>query len=116
MSDTMVDLGAVIDQNETALVGRENGRSARRRLIEKKVVFDQLENQFDHIIINIPERIISMNRSFFLGAFADRVKALGKEDFTAKYVFNTSEHIKNRIDDLVDSALKDASPSQILNV
>lgn len=116
MSDTMVNLETVIDQNETALVGRENGREARKRLLRNKMALEELEEKFDHIVVQIPKRIVSMNRSFFLGAFADRVKALGKDEFSEKYIFETSEHIKNKIADHVDNALKDASPSQILNV
>lgn len=109
-------LSNFIHQDETALVGRENGKSLRLAFTEKGIDLLALEKADDQIVIIIPEDVVSVNKSYFLGAFADRVRELGKVLFNEKYQFKTSEHIQNKIDEAIDNALLQASPEQILNV
>lgn len=116
LSEYSMDLKDYINAAETALVGRENGRTLRTALNTRGVNLESLENSHDKIKVIIPEHIVSMNRSFFLGAFADRARALGKIGFINKYCFMTSEHIQNKIEDHVDYAIKNATPEEILNV
>ena len=115
MKDIVINFKDFINSNETALVGRETGRTIRKKLESKGLVFSSLEEKYESISINIPNDIITMNRSFFLAVFAERVKTLGKENFNAKYKFHASEYIMHKVFDHVDNALLDASPSKILN-
>jgi hypothetical protein len=116
LGEFTVDLKEYIDSAETALVGRDNGKSLRLALSSRGLKLDQLESNHSKINIVIPEHIVSMNRSYFLGAFADRARALGKTTFLEKYQFQTSEHIQNKIQDHIDYALKNTTPDEILNV
>lgn len=111
-----MELKDYINAAETALVGRDNGRSLRSTLNARGVQLENLEAGHEKINVVIPEHIVSMNRSFFLGAFADRARALGKAGFISKYNFVTSEHIHNKIEDHIDYAIKNATAEEILNV
>jgi hypothetical protein len=116
LSEYTMQLKDFINEAETALVGRENGRNLRVTLRNRKIILENLETANDKIKVVIPPHIVSMNRSFFLGAFADRARALGKQGFINKYNFDTSEHIGNKIKDHIDYAIKNASPEDILDV
>lgn len=116
MSEYSMELKNYISNEETALVGRDNGRNLRNVLSSKGIDLAHLETIHEKINIVIPEHIVSMNRSFFLGAFADRAKILGKTEFTKKYYFVTSDHIQKKIEDHIEYAIKNATAEEILNV
>lgn len=109
-------LNRFIHQDETALVGRENGKSLRLAFTNKGIDLLAMEQTENPIVIVIPDEVVSVNKSYFLGAFADRVRALGKVIFNQKYQFKTSEHIHHKIEEAIDNALLQATPEQILNV
>jgi hypothetical protein len=111
-----MDLKNFINDAETALVGRDNGRALRNTLNDRGINLDEIESQNEKVNVIIPNHIVSMNRSYFLGAFADRVKILGKSEFIKKYQFLTSEHIQKKINDHVEYAVKNATPEEILDV
>lgn len=113
---TEILLSNFIHRDETALVGRENGKSLRLAFTKNGIDLLALENAENQIVIVIPEDVVSVNKSYFLGAFADRVRALGKVIFNEKYQFQTSEHIHHKIEEAIDNALLQATPEQILNV
>lgn len=105
-----------IPEGETSLVGRENGHTYSKKLSDAGIKFEEIENNFEEIIIEIPNTIMSMNKSFFLGIWADRVCVLGEDKFIKKYIFKTSEHIKNKIKKHIKAALLEATQEDILNV
>lgn len=114
--DKTIDLINFIAHDETALVGRENGENVLGKIIQGGLDFKKLEKSFDKIIINIPDHVVSINKSFFLGLFETSVLRLGKEGFLNKYKFVTSDHIINKIKSHIDAALLTASQGEILDV
>ena len=115
-TEKKIDLQKYIPDGETSLVGRDNGLRYAERLVKDGILFASLENQFNKIVIDIPPFIVSMNKSFFLGIWAERVKELGETKFKEKYLFNTSEHIRQKILKGIQAALLDATQEDILNV
>ncbi|MDD5464945.1 MAG: hypothetical protein PHP73_01180 [Candidatus Omnitrophica bacterium] len=113
--DKLINLADFLIGNETTLVGRDNGENVFDKLVKAGLSFVDLESKFDKIIIGIPDRVVSINKSFFLGLFETVIERLKKGGFYAKYDFETSEHIKNKIESHVDAALLNASQKDILN-
>lgn len=101
-----IDMSKYVSEWTTSLVGRQNGKDCKRRIIEAGIVFDELEKEVTPIIIQIPETIISMNRSFFLAVWEDRIMALGKDGFREKYSFDTSQHIQDKVSKHIESTLR----------
>lgn len=113
--EKIINLADFLIGNETTLVGRDNGEKAFDKLASANLNFIDLENEFDKIVVVIPERILSINKSFFLGLFETVVERLKKDGFYNKYDFRTSDHIKKKIESHVDAALLNASQKDILN-
>ena len=114
--EKLINLNDVLHEKETALVGRENGEETLTKLIKKGNNLEEIENHFNQIIIKIPERIVSMNKSYFLGLFELSVERLGKEGFENKYIFQTSDYIKGKIKTHINAACLKASQGDILDV
>ena len=113
----VIDLSKYITPALPSLVGRENGRAMLKKLeAGERTTLEAAEKAFDVISVSIPEQILTMNKSFFLGAFSARVIALGKDGFLSKYSFLASEHLKTKILSHVDFALKTATAGEILDV
>lgn len=77
----------VIDSDGTiskVFTGRDRGATVR-----KKSQIDELEKQFDEIIIIIPDNIYSINPSFFEELFVNVVTKLRKEKFLRKFQFHS---------------------------
>lgn len=81
--------------------GRDRGYSLR-----KKLKLDEVDCAKENIEIIIPEDIISLNSSFFLGLFGKSVRTLGRSEFRSKYNFVCNEFIKKNIYDAIERALK----------
>jgi len=102
MSEIKIDLTAVIDSRETVLIGRENGENGLKKLKKLGYTFEDIEKKYLKVEIILPQFILSMNRSYFLGMFETAVERLGKDGFISKYSFATTTHIKNKISDHID--------------
>ena len=113
--EKIINLNDFLHPKETALVGRDNGENVFKSLETKQLSFQELETQYDKIIIQIPDRIVSINKSYFLGLFETVIERLKKDGFCAKYSFQTTNHIKAKIKRHVEAALLDASQEDILN-
>jgi hypothetical protein len=111
-----INMESYIDSRETALVGPENGSKLLEKLKRDNIIFSELEGQNETIEIAIPNRIISMNGSYFLAAWGERVRALGREKFKEKYKFITTPHIDRKIARHIETALKSFSQADVLNV
>ena len=112
-----IDLNKFIEQKATALVGRPNGEKLLKSLKENGILLKEIEVKYDKIIFVIPNRIIIVNKSFFLGLFETRVQELGKEKFLDKYVFSTSDFIKKQFEEkYIDAALLTNSTEEILGL
>ena len=103
--DNVVDFQEVMLDGESAFVGRQNGSDYKKKLQDRGIDFEQLEKVNEEIIVKIPDNIISMNKSFFLAIWADRVLELGEENFKKKYHFQTTDHIREKINRHIQAAL-----------
>jgi hypothetical protein len=82
-----IDLNqARIPANSELLSGRDCGQEFRKRFR-----VDQLDGTDEEVIVTIPDEVISMNTSFFLGLFGPSVRKLGPERFLMKYQFQCDE-------------------------
>jgi hypothetical protein len=119
MADTAntygLKLADFIDKRETALVGREHGEETLKLLKERKIILKSLEENYEHIIIIIPEKIVTINKSFFLGLFETRIQELGEERFKQLYDFQTTEYIRKKIDKHISAALLTSTQKEILD-
>jgi hypothetical protein len=111
-----IKLDEVLHARETALVGRENGEETLSKLINQGNDLENIEKKFDKIIVKIPERIVSVNKSYFLGLFELSVERLGREEFEKKYNFETTDYIKGKIKSHINAACLSASQGEILDV
>jgi hypothetical protein len=82
-------------------LGTEAGLAAR-----KKLKLNRLDRREGVVTFQFPMDIWSINTSFFLGAFGDSVRKLGKEKFKEKYHFVVPRDIQDDIDWNIDQALK----------
>lgn len=92
-----IDINKYIHPKETALVGPKSGADLVEKLEKEGVSFPELEKKGQRIAVIIPDRIVSMNKSYFLAAWGERVSILGEKKFNELYDFQTSDHIKKKI-------------------
>jgi hypothetical protein len=114
-NDYELKLADIIDKRETALVGRVHGENTLKSLKQKGIILKELEEKYEHIRIEIPSKIVTINKSFFLGLFETRIQEIGKQKFENIYIFNTSEHIAEKIKKHIDAALLNATQKEIVN-
>lgn len=90
------------DINKSLVIsGRNLGEDQR-----KKFHMDAKDKDSNNYIITIPNNIISVNSSFFLGAFGKSVRNFkSKEKFLEKYEFNCNENALITINDGINDAL-----------
>lgn len=110
-----INLDSHIDRKMNALVGRSLGQRILKTL-ENEYALSKHEAEAEPITIVIPERIITINKSWFLGMFETKIANLGSRGFRDHYIFNTSNYINKKIDKYIDSALLDVSQEEILGV
>ena len=99
-----INLNSYTSKESFVISGRDKGVRARG---EKKLNVIDANNEV--INIEIPEDIISLNPSFFLGMFGPSIRSLGIEKFRSKYLFKCSESIKKTIDAETERAIKKSS-------
>lgn len=91
--------------NETKVFsGKDFGMKVR-----KELDLDGLDSTDTKVIINIPNDIISLNSSFFLGLFGPSVRKLNKYGFKYKYIFNYNDDLilEVSIENGIERALND---------
>jgi len=117
-NQTIIDLNLHLSSDTTALVGRDRGETLAKKIFTPKVagIPKELEAKYKVIVINIPPRIVSMNKSYFLGFFEAIIQRLGRDAFLSKYIINGSDYIKNKISSYVEAALLKSSQGEILDV
>lgn len=105
MSDPLkIDLGEFSSEQSIVLSGRPKGVNVR-----KKLELDTHDAATGELLVSIPERIISLNSSFFLGLFSPSVKILGVEGFEKKYKFKCREELLEDIERGKREALNEAN-------
>ena len=105
MSVFVLDLIKYMKGDESCFAGRDDGRAFISDLRDQGIDLDQLEQNYREIHMVVPDQIVTINYSFFEGAFSDRVRRLGKIGFEEKYKFITSPFIEPRIKMHIDRCL-----------
>lgn len=100
MKNIVVEMNKIVHKRETALIGRKNGENALEKLKKEGTDLCLLEKEYDKIIISVPEHVVSINQSYFLGMFETSIERLGKTGFLLKYEFKASDHIRKKVKDL----------------
>jgi hypothetical protein len=102
MDNRLIDLLEYRGKDSKVFSGRNEGENLR------KILKLDNEDKLDRtVVINIPTDSYSVNSGYFLGAFGDSVRALGREKFLLKYTFESGNTaILNGIPDDVNQALK----------
>jgi hypothetical protein len=111
-----IEISNFVDPKVTALVGRDNGELLLKKIVKSGLNFDQLEKENEKIFLIISPKIVTMNKSFFLGAFEERVIKLGEIGFLKKYEFRASDHIKDKILKHIKFAVLKSTQQEILDV
>ena len=89
------------------LSGRPKGEGIR-----SEIGLDSVDTTED-FTVEIPDSIISLNSSFFLGLFGPSVRKLGPDEFRRRFLFHGPSAIYRDIDDGIRQALKDSNPLKV---
>jgi STAS-like domain of unknown function (DUF4325) len=84
MTKHTINLESFRAKNAKVFTGRDRGEAVRR---DSKI--DEIENEFDEVEFVIPDNIYSINPSFFEELFFNVVQKLGREEFLAKFKFDS---------------------------
>jgi len=60
------------------------------------------EETYERIIFVFPINIITVNKSFFLGAFEEKIRNMGRRKFNLKFGFASSNHICKKIENIIE--------------
>jgi hypothetical protein len=102
MDNRLIDLLEHRGKDSKVFSGRNEGENLR------KVLKLDAEDKLDRIVvITIPSDSYAVVTGYFLGAFGNSIRFLGKEFFLSKYIFESSNSaILSGILEDVDQALK----------
>jgi hypothetical protein len=95
-----LDLNEYLDGDETCLVGLEKGDAILARMKGSGIDWAAMEAD-GPIIVTIPDRIVTVNLSFFEPVWGERVKVLGRRGFTTAYKFVASDFVRKKVFDHV---------------
>ncbi len=85
--------------------GRSEGQTLR-----EKLRLDEFDKSEEKVSLIFPDDTISVNSSYFLGAFGPSIRTLGEIEFRNKFEFRYPEHLKRNIEDGIKRALKSSNP------
>jgi hypothetical protein len=100
-----IDLTKYIAAQDIVLSGRPKGEELR-----KKLNLDGMEQQLDSIKFVIPQQVVSLNSSFFLGLFTNSVRRFGESGFRSKYSFECRQILLKDIEAGILQALNTSNP------
>lgn len=100
-----IDLNNFKNPNSRVLSGRKEGLKVR-----EKLNLDSIDKNEQKVTVIIPDDIISLNSSFFLGLFGPSVRLLNEFSFKNKYEFLCPDFIQSSIEDGIERALKTSNP------
>jgi hypothetical protein len=106
---TTIDLNRYRSPGIGVLAGRE-----RAEMIRASLELDKLDREGGVARVLVPDSIISVNSSFFLGLFGNSVRTLGESEFRRRYVFagENAERVREdgiRFAVLTESPLREAA-------
>jgi hypothetical protein len=101
-----IDLGDYNHRDAIVLSGRPKGEQLRANLN-----LDRIDrNPSERCQIIVPERIVSLNSSFFSGLFGPSIRVLGEPQFRQKFSFQCSQPVRDDVEDGIREALNRANP------
>jgi hypothetical protein len=104
-STDMIDLSKY-SPSTIVLSGRPKGEKIRADL--RLDAADALPAET--IEVSVPQEVVSMNSSFFLGLFGPSVRKLGATQFQQKYIFKAREAVLNDVTRGIRDALESSNP------
>ena len=106
-----INLGSYLESSISALIGRQNGKDFLETLKNNGVNIED----GNKVVIVIPDRIITMNNSYFQGFLEEAVRNCGEvNNFLEKYEFQASDHIREKIKKYAQSVMLTLTPNRIL--
>lgn len=81
--------------------GRERGKYWRQQFR-----LDEVDKAESHVVVLVPDDILSINLSFFLSLFGESVRYLGPDEFRRKYEFSCDPSLQPLIEQGIEQALK----------
>ena len=103
MTET-IDLSRFRSGKGRVFAGRDRGS-----VIRNKVSLESIDEAGNEVTISIPDDVIVVNTSFFLGLFGDSVRRLGASEFRQRYTF-IGPIPSEVITDGIDQAMREQSP------
>lgn len=106
MKENIINLQKYRANEEKILTGRDEGKKVRESL-----KLDNIDNEDITVIVEIPNDILSLNSSYFLGLFQKSIMLLGEEKFRKKYIFRCERKsiIDINVEDGIQEALNNAN-------
>lgn len=96
-----VVLGSNSKKNIEILSGFAEGKKMRSRL-----KLDQADAKGALVEVVIPERIMALTPSYFMGLFGPSIRRTCVEDFRIRYHFTCSDLIRRNIEDGIQAVLE----------
>lgn len=103
MDKIVIDLKDYRSANVKVFSGRDRGEAVR-----KSIQLDTSRDTAEYVFI-VPEDIMSINESFFLGLFGPTIRKIGVEVFKQRFTFHCESHILKDIDDGISKAIRKKS-------
>ncbi|MEA3207131.1 MAG: hypothetical protein QOE70_188 [Chthoniobacter sp.] len=103
---TIVDLENYRNKGVILFSGRPKGEALRAKLRLDEIDVDPTAR----VKFLVPDEIVSLNSSFFLGLFSQSVKRLGEKEFRDKYIIEGPPEIEEDVDGGIRQALRDSNP------
>ena len=100
-----LDLQEFKTEGSWVFSGRPRGEKVRE--IKHLAAVDTTD---EHVDVHIPQEILGLNPSFFLGLFGPSVRRFGKEAFEQKFQFHCNPAVLTDIRDGINQALKESNP------
>lgn len=102
----MLDLAKYTSPGSKVISGRDKGIELRQKLDLDKIDSDPKIK----VIVSVPETVLSLNRSFFSGLFAQSVRTFGRSGFLQKYEFKAQPRVLEDVERGIRGALKSENP------
>lgn len=99
-----INFSTFLPSSVRVLSGRDYGKDVRATNN-----LDKVDRTNEHVRVIIPDRVYSVNASFFLGLFGPSVRLLGADQFRSRYEFFCDEVIKENIEDGIQRAIKESN-------
>ncbi len=106
MNET-IDLTPFQTEGAWVFSGRPRGQKIRQEL-----EIDKIDTKPTPVKVIIPNEIIGLNPSFFLGLFGPSVRKFGADKFRIKYPFTCNSAVITDIEEGITQALKESNPLQ----